>query len=223
MQETSRTNLAKPTDKKILCIADILQQQLLQYRLEKYGSLSLPKANGGERLHSRTRDLYQALALPLGKNADLCRALVDLFEIQQDLNRESLSPAAGAVLEYLFEWIHVHSGEGKCAQKALTVGVNLRLELLRETFRLNAHEVGRALTSLGFTNRKRTNAGFILWVDLDTRRRIYKLADSYGTDPLGRFRDHRFDHECEMCKALEVLDSIPTEMKGDSGTEPKQE
>ena len=223
MQETNRTNLAKPTDKKILYIADILQQQLLQYRLEKCGSLSLPKADGGERLHSRTRDLYHALALPLGKNADLCGILVDLFEIQQDINREALSPASGAVLEFLFEWIHVHLGEGKCAQKALTVGVNIRLELLRETFRLNAHEVGRALTSLGFTNRKRTNGGFVLWVDLDTRRRIHKLVDAYGIDPLGRFRDYRFNRECELCMASEALDSTSTETKGDSGIKSKQE
>jgi hypothetical protein len=39
------------------------------------------------------------------------------------------------------------------------VGINFNLERLQETFRLNAHEVGRSLTSLGFTNRKRTNAG----------------------------------------------------------------
>jgi hypothetical protein len=34
MQETNRTDLAKPMDKKMLDIADALQKQLLQYRLE---------------------------------------------------------------------------------------------------------------------------------------------------------------------------------------------
>ncbi len=80
------------------------------------------KADGGERLHSRTRDLYHALALPLGKNADLCGILVDLFEIQQDINREALSPASGAVLEFLFEWIHVHLGEGKVRSESTNRG-----------------------------------------------------------------------------------------------------
>jgi len=98
MQETNQTNLAKPTDKKMLDIADVLRHQLLQYRLERYNSLRLPKVEGDERLHSRTRDLYQALALPLGKNADLCEYLVHLFETQQEINREPLSPASAAVL-----------------------------------------------------------------------------------------------------------------------------
>jgi hypothetical protein len=138
MQETNRTNLAKPTDKKILDIADVLRQQLLQYRLENYHSLRLPKVEGDERLRSRTRDLYQALALPLGNNAELCEYLVYLFEIQQDINREPLSPACAAVLHFLYEWIHLNLKEGKCAQKDLTVGVNFNLERLQETFRLNA-------------------------------------------------------------------------------------
>ena len=72
--------------------------------------------------------------------------------------------------------------EGKCAQKDLTVGVNFNLERLQETFGLNAHEVGRALTSLGFTNRKRANSGFILWLDLRTRKRIHELAHAYAID-----------------------------------------
>ena len=179
MQETSRTNLAKPTDKKILDSADRLRSALLQYRLENYHSLRLPKIEGDERLHSRTRDLYQALALPLGNNPDLCGFLVDRFEVQQEINREILSPASTAVLRVLHEIIHSHPQDGTYAQKELTLRVNLSLEWLQENFRLNAPAVGRALTSLGFTNRKRTNAGFILWLDRGTRRRIHDLAHAY--------------------------------------------
>jgi hypothetical protein len=46
MQETNRTDLAKPTDKKMLDIADALQKQLLQYRLENYHSLACQKLAG---------------------------------------------------------------------------------------------------------------------------------------------------------------------------------
>ncbi len=67
MQETNRTNLAKPTDKKVVDIADVLRQQLLQYRLENYHSLRLPKVEGDERLRSRTRDLYQRACAPTRK------------------------------------------------------------------------------------------------------------------------------------------------------------
>jgi len=137
----------EPRDKKMLDIADVLQKQLLQYRLENYHSLRLPKVKGDERLYSRTRDLYQALALPIGNQADFCKYLVHLFEMQQEINREPLSPASAAVLRFLYDWIHLNLKEGRCAQKDLTVRVNFSLERLQETFRLNAHEVGRALIS----------------------------------------------------------------------------
>jgi hypothetical protein len=200
MQETNRIDLAKPTDKKMLDIADVLQKQLLQYRLENYHSLRLPKVEGDDRLYSRTRDLYQALVLPIGNQTDFCEYLVHLFETQQEINREPLSSASAAVLRFLYEWIHLHLTEGKCAQKELTVGVNMNLEQLQETFRLNAYEVGRALTSLGFTNRKRTNAGFILWLDLRTRKRIHNLAHSYAIDQESQFQEDAFGNGCGLCK-----------------------
>ena len=219
MQETNRTNLVKPTDKKILDSADRLRNALLQYRFENYHSLRLPKVEGDERLYSRTRDLYQALALPLGNNMDLCECLVRLFETQQEVNREPLSPTSAAVLRFLYEWIHVNLNEGKFAQKDLTVGVNFNLERLQETFRLNAHAVGRALTSLGFTNRKRTNAGFILWLDKGTRARIHNLANAYAIDQESQFQENGFGNGCELCNKAPQAPS--TETKGDSGIESK--
>jgi hypothetical protein len=217
MQETNRTNLAKPTDKKVLDAADDLRKELLQFRLENYNSLRLPKVEGDERLYSRTRDLYQALALPLGSNADVCEYLVRLFETQQEINREPLSPASTAVLRFLYAHIHSHPKDAKCAQKELTVGVNLNLEWLQEIFRVNAHEVGRALTSLGFTNRKRTNVGFILWLDLRTRKRIHKLAHDYGIDQEGTFRGEGFGNDCDLCNNPGASNPASAETKGDSG------
>jgi hypothetical protein len=219
MQETNRTDLAKPTDKKKLDIADALQKQLLQYRLENYHTLRLPKVEGDERLHSRTRDLYQALALPLGKNAEVCGFLVSLFETQQGINREPLSPSCAAVLRVLYEFIHSHLQDGKYAQKELTFGANLNLESMQETFRLNAHEVGRALTSLGLTNRKRTNAGFILWLDLDSRKRIHNLAHAYAIDQESQYQEQGFGDGCELCN--NAPKALSTEKKGNSGIESK--
>jgi hypothetical protein len=218
MQETARTDLAKPSDKKILDYADVLQKQLLQYRLENYKSLRLPKMKGDERLHSRTRDLYQALALPLGSNADMCECLVQLFETQQEINREPLSPPTAAVLRLFYEYIHSHPKDGKCAQQELTEAVNLNLEGLQETFRLNPHEVGRALTSLGLTNRKRTNAGFIVYLDLWTRKRIHKLAHDHGIDQDAAFSGGTFGKDCDVCKNTQASERA-AEMKGDSEIE----
>jgi hypothetical protein len=219
MQETNRTNLAKPTDKQMLDVAEVLRQQLLQYRLENFRSLRLPKVEGDERLHSRTRDLYQALALPLGKNAEVCGFLVSLFETQQGINREPLSPSCAAVLRVLYEFIHSHLQDGKYAQKELTFGANLNLESMQETFRLNAHEVGRALTSLGLTTRKRTNAGFILWLDLDSRKRIHNLAHAYAIDQESQYQEQGFGDGCELCN--NAPKALSTEKKGNSGIESK--
>jgi hypothetical protein len=221
MQETSRTNLARPSDKKILDLAGGLQQQLLQYRLEKYNSLRLPKVDGDERLYSRARDLYQALALPVASNADMCGYLVQLFETQQEINREPLSPSSAAVLRLLYQYIHSHPQVGKCAQKDVTEAVNLNLEGLQETFRLTPHEVGRALTSLGFTNRKRTSTGFTLRLDLRTRQRIHKLAHDHGIDQEAAFRGETFGQDCELCKNTKAPDPGSAEKKEDSGIKPK--
>ena len=215
LQETSRTDLVKTTNLSLLENADTLRNALLQYRLENYHSLRLAKVEGDQLLYSRTRDLYEALALPLGNNAGACGLLVHLFKIQQEINRESLSPASAAVLRALYEFIHSRPQDGKCAQRELTVGVNLNLERLRETFRLNAYEVGRALTSLGFTNRKRMNTGFILWLDLETRKRIHNLARAYAIDQESQFQEDGFSSNCDLCKNLGSK-STRTEIKGDS-------
>jgi len=223
MQETSRTNLVKPTDKKILDSADRLRSALLQYRLENYHSLRLPKVEGDERLHSRTRDLYQALALPLGNNPALCELLVERFEVQQEINREHLSPDSTAVLRVLYEIIHSHPQDGTYAQKELTLRVNLSLEWLQENFRLNAPAVGRALTSLGLTNRKRTNAGFILWLDRGTRTRIHDLAHAYAIDHESQFLEDGFGEGCDLCKYPAGSNPSSAEKKEDSGIESKSE
>ena len=207
----------------MLDVADVLRQKLLQYRLENYHSLPLPKVEGDERLHSRTRDLYQAIALPLASNADLCGCLVSFFEIQQEINREPLSPRSTAVLRFLFGRIHLDLKQGKFAQKELTVGVNLDLESLQETFRLNAHEVGRALTALGLTNRKRTSAGFILWLDQGTRKRIHSLAHAYAIDQESQFQEEGFGEGCDLRKNPAGSNPTPTEKEEDSGIESKQE
>ena len=97
----------------------------------------------------------------------------------------------------------------------------MNLERLQESIRLNAHEVGRALTSLGFTNRKRTNAGFILCLDLRTRKRIHNLAHAYGTDRESQFKEGGFGNGCDLCKRLASSNPISAEKKGDSGGKSK--
>jgi tRNA 2-selenouridine synthase SelU len=71
------------------------------------------------------------------------------------------------------------------------------------------------LTSLGFTNRKRMNTGFILWLDLETRKRIHNLARAYAIDQESQFQEDGFSSNCDLCKNLGSK-STRTEIKGDS-------
>jgi hypothetical protein len=217
MQETNRNNLANPTDKKILDIADALRKQLLQYRLESYNSLRLPKVEGDDQLHSRTRDLYHALALPMGTDTNCCKELVRLFKMQQEINREPLSPALTAIVRELYSYIHAYPEDGKCAQKELAVRVNQNLELQQENVRLNAHELGRALTSLGFTDRKRTNVGFTVWLNLKARKRVHQLARYDGIDQEEQFQRDGFGKNCALCCEPAASNPAAAETREDIG------
>src|SRR5579862_953494 len=64
MQESSRTDLLRISDPKIVDDARRLQGQLLMFRFQRYDTMQLSQIPGSEILRSRNRDLYEALALP---------------------------------------------------------------------------------------------------------------------------------------------------------------
>jgi len=201
LHESKRTDLKRPTDPNILDAADDLQKQLLRYRLEKYRALNLPRIDGDTRLYSRARDLYEALALPLGQNIDACQRLVDGLKVQQDFSREPLYPPHAAVLEYLYFRLHTcgyriseHFATGR-----LTGWVNEFLECEKQSFRMSPRAVGAALTALGILNRKRTGLGWEIFLDRAGIKRIHELVSRYG---LEHFRHHLSTddiQECEFC------------------------
>ena len=86
-------------------LADDARQMLQQYRLENYNRLSLARVPGAEQLNSRTRDLYEALALPID-DVNIRGFLAMQFQQQQNFNREPLSPVQAAVLQTLDCYIH---------------------------------------------------------------------------------------------------------------------
>jgi hypothetical protein len=172
--ETDRTNLLRPTDPKILAHADDVRQMLQQYRFENFNGLSLARVPGDEYLNSRNWDLYEALALPI-VDANMREFLAIEFKLQGNFNRESLSSTQIALLRALDLYIHKNPTGANCANSNLTETVNLNLEHDRELFRVSPHHVGRDLTSLGLTDRKRTNSGWVLLLNRDTRDRIHRL------------------------------------------------
>jgi hypothetical protein len=200
MQETTRIDLVKPTDARVLSMASVVRQELLYYRLANYKRLRLPSIPGDEQLHARERDLYQAFGIALGGEIEFCKALVDFFKEQQEINRQPLVPGSAAIVRVLYVHIHLHPNDGKYGNGELTQAVNRDLLRRREILQLNEHAVGRALTSLGLTSRKRTNSGYILWLDLRTRKWIHKLAKDHGIDQQTGALGDVFRRNCDLCK-----------------------
>jgi hypothetical protein len=205
MHETRRPDLKRPTDRDILEAAEDLQKQLLQYRLEKFRALSLPEIPQEAPLYSRSRDLYEALALPMGECKDACQDLLDYFTFHHQFrSREPLYPTHAAVLDFLYYHIHVDQFIGSPRTFPIGIGeitaeVNYFLQQEGEHFRLNPRQVGAALTALGFLNRKRTRLGWQILLDKQDHARIHDLIDFYGKDHYRQLIPTDCLRGCEFC------------------------
>jgi hypothetical protein len=206
LHETRRSDLKRPMDGCILEAAEDLQKQLLHYRLEKYRALSLPEITHDTPLYSRSRDLYEALALPMGECSKAsCENLFAYFTHHKIRNREPLYPTHAAVLAFLYYNIHLHrciQDGHRCVTPELIAGltrqVNHFLEEEGEHFRLNPRQVGAALTALGLLNRKRTRVGWEILLDKQDMAHIHDLIAFYGTD-YGEVLDTEVITHCEYC------------------------
>ncbi len=200
MQETSRRNLLRPTDPKLLEAAEILQGRLVKFRFDKYQTLRLPQVPGAERLRSRDRDLYEALALPIGEDATSCARLLECLEDQPSLDREPLPPDQIAVAESLFRQIHLQPDQGSYALHSFKSEVNPALAAGGERFRLNERDISSVLRTLGFFRRKRTNSGYVVLIDRAARKHIHELLRTYGLQSLSACLPDSVDQPCEFCE-----------------------
>jgi hypothetical protein len=181
LQESERRDLLRVSHPDIQELADTARQMLQQYRFENFNRLSLAPVSGDEYLNSRSRDLYEALALPVD-HPRLREFLAFQFQEQQNLNREPLSPIQAAVLQALDWYIHESPSYGACAISTLTQAVTQQLIDNKEVFHTNAHQVGHILTSFGLTERKRTNNGYLLLLSLRARKLIHTLLRTYAVE-----------------------------------------
>jgi hypothetical protein len=202
MHETDRTDLNRVKDVSIQSAAEDLQKCLLQFRLERF-STSV-RVEGIDRLHSRNRDLYEALAFPIADDKKLCEVVASLLSEQEQFTRELLSVRQAAVLIALMMAAHfpalpLHVGD-------VTKYSNRDLRSRKESIKLTPHTVGNILTSFGIS-RKRTNKGWLLEFDQNVRRSVHVLIKRYGMDcnaavifessVLGRICA-----DCSICKEL---------------------
>jgi len=201
MQESSRKDLLRTTDPQVVAAARKLQGQLLMFRFQKYNTLQASQIPGSENLRSRNRDLYEALALPIADDSEACARLQEGMEEQQSFQRQQLAPNQTAVIETLYQQIHVHADQGTFPIRDLAKDANLNLMRTGERYRLNPKGVGAVLTTLGFHDRTRTNAGWVVWLDRNARERVHSLMLLHGVDGLAAgLPPENHGEECEFCK-----------------------
>jgi hypothetical protein len=181
MRESFRTDLSRPSDPAIVEMGDHLQACLIHFRVNNYHKTRTAKIPLSGRPHGRARDLYEALALPLSEDPELCQRLLACLEQQQEVHRERLSPRQTAVLEALGKNVRQSPNEETCSLKSLTKDTNQELVKAGEHFHLNEKAVGSTLTSLALTNRKRINSGYVLCLDSAARKYVHDCLVRHGS------------------------------------------
>jgi hypothetical protein len=199
--KTSQTDLKAPNDTIVVQYAEKVRMRLEQFRFEHYHSLSAPKVPTVVQLSSRELDLYRALALPFGADEKFCDKLAYLLAAQRQFQSRLLSAPQSSAIRVLYTSIHSNPSAPGWKLNGLTSMMELDLASRGEPSRLNERKVGDILTSLGLTNRSRTNTGYTLWLERSDRVRIHEMARNYevdGTNP---------NQNCDICKELNPASS----------------
>jgi hypothetical protein len=194
MHKTSRADLVRPDDPRMSQFARGMRMRLLQFRFEHYRSLSIPRVPADARLSSRALDLYRALALPFGENQEFCEMLALLIAEQRQFQPRLLSATQAAAVRALYVLIHVDPSSPGYKLSELTTVMKDDLASRGEPSTLSERKVGDILTSLGLTNRPRTNAGYVVWLERSDRVRIHEMARDYEVDGTGP------NLNCDICK-----------------------
>jgi hypothetical protein len=200
MFESKSSALIRADEPKVQQMAADLQAQLLRFRLENYKTVQPAAVAGDEVLRPRTRDLLRALSAGHARDAQRCQGLLKFFESGEAVPLEPLNPEHNAVLRALFAMIHI--GDFSFIYIShLADKVNRFLEQSGDRLRLLPRKVGAVLTSFGFTNRTRTNSGWVLYLSQQDAERLHQLAACYGIDG---FKDRFLSmspEDCSLCRA----------------------
>ena len=221
---TSRTDLINPDDPRVLNFAKTVRTRLQQFRFEHYNKVAIPKVPAGIQLSSRGLDLYRALALPVEQDQHFCTILAHLVAGQSQFQARLISATHASAVRILYMAIHRAPLAGACGLKELTKAMTVDLGSRGEPSRLIERKVGHVLTSLGLTNRSRTNPGrYVLWLERSDRVRIHEMARDYeveGVEP---------DPNCDICKEISTVhtaartDEIGEQTRDPSNTEKRKQ
>jgi hypothetical protein len=208
MTEADNSNLDRPTDPDVGELATELQAQLLQFRFENYKSVRVCDLPGTETLRPRSRDLLACLAAPFAEDADVCKALIQLFKDRETFSREPLSSQQSAVLAALFFRMHLDSYSGAMLIKNLTAEVNSILRTAGQPLCLQPRKVGAVLATLGFWRRERTNAGWNIILDRADQERVHKLVGSHGIDYFSDQLTNADLRACPLCQEMHTEQKV---------------
>lgn len=200
LRETRRRDLQRVTDPWIQKAAASMQMALLRFRFEKLWSLKLAKTDGEEQLHPRSHDLYEALALPVSELPDKRQWLVERLLSLEQINRATLPETHAAVLQAVFQIAHTAQGEALVG--AVADLANRILAATGERIRINARKTGTILTSLGFTERQRTNKGSTLVISSSIFDDIHQLVAAHGVGFPPEAEETLWRSICPLCSRL---------------------
>lgn len=103
------------------------------------------------------------------------------------------------MLRTLFKYVHQLDNKGTSQIRNLAREVNSDLWDAGERFQVSSREAGAALTSLGFTKRKRTNSGYEVLMTLHEIKKIHHLIAAYGLDRCVGLISDAARRRCDFC------------------------
>jgi hypothetical protein len=213
MKCSSRQNLRTPSDPAVLKAAARLQQKLLHFRLSNYATVRLRPIAGDDQLQPRARDLLRCLAAPFAGEPGTTGLLLETIRGQQTLH-DMLKPQQAAAIGVLFDMMHElgdldDGGKWQFRFSYLQNKVNERLKEQGEATIQSGKQMGGVLTSLGVTDRKKTNRGTELMLSRATWEQVHELQRMHkiGTQSTQEQMDN-----CPHCKA-----------KGEDSTTPSKD
>ncbi len=144
----------------------------------------------------------RTLAAVHPQDSQRSQVLLTFFKSGQVLPAEPLNREQNVVLKALFSLVHAREEEfSSIFVLQLTKLVNQFLEIGRERFRLLPRKVGSVLTTLGFSDRKRTNSGWTLQLSLRDAEKVHELVARYGIDGFEGFLMSRQEGACKLCRS----------------------
>jgi hypothetical protein len=206
MTETTKRQLIKPGDPRMLKSAAEIRKQLLKFRFNFYKKIRPAMIPGAEELRPRSRDLLSSLAAPLTGVRLWNRTLLEIIKSRHDpLARESLGPRQAALVAVLFTFVHEFPSISTVSVKFLADTTNAMLKVRGERVMLTYKAVGSLLWALGFREHQRTNSGWILRLDSATLQRIHQLVRTHDNE----FIQTAAVEGCSICRPASTNSDSP--------------